>query len=69
MDFTPEDLHRLSQLLEEPVLDRTGFHLIYHWLLKDVHELGYLSVSDFVTDYELAIYLDDNDLLTGRCPN
>jgi hypothetical protein len=68
MNLTPEKLQKLADLLYTPVLDRTGFHDMFDWLLKDVHELGYGSVSDFVLDYELASGMRDVDLLDEYLP-
>ena len=68
LNLTPEKLQKLADLLRDPVLDRTGFHDIYCWLQKDVHELGYTSVSEFVLDYELADDLHSHDLLDAFVP-
>lgn len=67
-NLTHEKLQKLADLLRTPVLDRTGFHDMYCWLQKDVHELGYTSVSEFVLDYELADDLYTNDLLDDYLP-
>ena len=67
-NLTPEKLQKLADLLRTPVLDRTGFHEMYCWLQKDIHELGYTSVSEFVLDYELADDLYTHGLLDDYLP-
>lgn len=66
--LTAAKLQKLADLLTTPVLDRTGFHEMYCWLQKDVHELGYTTVSEFIEDYEWANALRDNDMLDDYLP-
>jgi len=66
--LTAAKLQKLADLLTTPVLDRTGFHEMYCWLQKDVRELGYTTVSEFIEDYEWADALRDNDMLDDYLP-
>jgi hypothetical protein len=67
-DVTPERLQKLADLLSNRVLDRTGFHETFHWLQKDVTELGYSTVAEFVEDYEWASTLADAGMLDDYLP-
>lgn len=67
-ELKPAELQKLADLLTTPVLNRTGFHEMFGWLQKDVQELGYSSVSEFIEDYELADTLRDFDLLDDYLP-
>lgn len=59
---------KLAALLTTPVLDRTGFHGMFCWLQKDVRELGYGSVLEFIAEYEEAQDLLDMGLLDDFMP-
>jgi hypothetical protein len=65
---SPAQLQKLADLLTTPVLNRTGFHEMFCWLQKDVQELGYTSVSEFIEDYEWADALRDFDMLDDYLP-